>query len=198
MSASDDQRPWTIKVHPFHSPQGTALVAKLDTELLSMYPDWEDLIHPNIKPNPIPDSPEDSNLEADDAEKQHRMTFFVAFSTELPMSHAESAVGCVAIRKRSNIPGLPLGTRAGELKRMYVTQTSRGNGLAQGLLEAAEKYAKEELGLQKLVLETGCRQHAAIKLYERNGWKKIPTYGEYVGASVEEGGVSLCYEKKLR
>lgn len=201
MATSTDTKrdQWIIKPHPFHSPQAAAIVAKLDTELLAMYPDWEDLIHPNLKPNPIPDIVKDSNLEAHGRpNKPDDLAFLVAFSTVVPTGHPESAVGCIGLRERSQAPGLPLGVRIGEVKRMYVAPNCRGEGLAASLLQAMEKFAQDVLGLRRLVLEVGCRQVAAMKFYERNGWTKIPLYGEYVGAGVENGGVSICYEKELQ
>jgi len=53
------------------------------------------------------------------------------------------------------------------------------------------------LGLEMLVLETGVRQRAAVRLYEREGWRRRDVYAEYVGAGVEDGGVSVCFEKGL-
>ncbi len=49
-----------------------------------------------------------------------------------------------------------------------------------------------ELSYEKCVLETGKRQQEAIALYTKNGYKRIPNYGQYTG--VEN---SLCFEKIL-
>jgi putative acetyltransferase len=49
-----------------------------------------------------------------------------------------------------------------------------------------------ELSYEKCVLETGKKQVEAIGLYQKNGYQKIPNYGQYIG--VEN---SLCFEKKL-
>ena len=74
--------------------------------------------------------------------------------------------------------------------------TGRGMGVARKLLECVEDEARR-LGLEMLVLETGVRQRAAVRLYEREGWRRRDVYAEYVGAGVEDGGVSVCFEKGL-
>lgn len=43
-----------------------------------------------------------------------------------------------------------------------------------------------------MVLETGDRQHAAMALYARAGFRRIPNFGVYAG--VEN---SLCFELPL-
>ncbi|HRZ97651.1 MAG TPA: hypothetical protein P5084_08845 [Paludibacter sp.] len=43
------------------------------------------------------------------------------------------------------------------------------------------------------VLETGIRQPDAIRLYEKNGYRTIPNYGQYIG--VEN---SCCFKKRLK
>src|SRR5262249_48659048 len=41
-------------------------------------------------------------------------------------------------------------------------------------------------------LETGIQQHAAIRLYEREGFERIPPFGNY-----RVDPISLCYERNL-
>jgi len=43
------------------------------------------------------------------------------------------------------------------------------------------------------VLETGIRQHAALALYERCGFVRIPLYGEYLSSP----DTSVCLGKEL-
>lgn len=92
-------------------------------------------------------------------------------------------VACGAVRRIS--PG------TGELKRMYVVPGSRGLGLGRRLLESLEKQAGD-LGIDRLVLETGVRQHEARALYENSGFAETPRFGEY-----ETSPLSLCMEKRL-
>jgi putative acetyltransferase len=50
-----------------------------------------------------------------------------------------------------------------------------------------------ELSFEKCILETGKRQPEAIRLYEKNGYKRIPNYGQY--AQIEN---SVCFEKDFK
>jgi GNAT superfamily N-acetyltransferase len=79
-----------------------------------------------------------------------------------------------------------------EVKRMYTLPGSRGKGLATKVLNELEIWATE-LSYEKCVLETGKRQPEAIELYKKNGYKRIPNYGQY--AEIKN---SLCFEKELK
>ncbi|GGG11046.1 N-acetyltransferase [Dokdonia pacifica] len=68
------------------------------------------------------------------------------------------AVGCGAIKTYDHTTV--------EVKRMYVTNTQRGKGLATQVLMHLEAWATE-LGFQRCVLETGIRQPEAIALYKK-------------------------------
>lgn len=78
-----------------------------------------------------------------------------------------------------------------EVKRMFVINNLRGQGIAGKILEELEIWAKE-LGYTKVVLETGLRQPEAIRLYEKNGYVLIPNYGQYAGVAS-----SVCFSKVL-
>ena len=47
-------------------------------------------------------------------------------------------------------------------------------------------------GFDVLRLETGIHQHAAIRLYEQEGFRRIPPFGDYW-----DDPVSRCYEKRI-
>ena len=79
----------------------------------------------------------------------------------------------------------------GEIKRMYLRPRYRGRGLARVLLDELTAYARE-CGVPALRLETGIYQYAAIALYERDGFRRIPPFANYT-----EDPVSRCYEKQL-
>lgn len=83
------------------------------------------------------------------------------------------------------------GTEYGEIKRMYVRRQFRGLGLAKLILDHLAEYALAH-GVTFLRLETGIHQHAAIGLYERMGFKRIPPFGAYI-----VDPLSLFYEKRL-
>ena len=84
------------------------------------------------------------------------------------------------------------GAEYGEVKRMYVRPQFRGLGLARLMLNHLADYARER-GVSLLRLETGIHQHAAIGLYEREGFRRIPPFGEY-----QEDPLSRCYEKNFQ
>jgi putative acetyltransferase len=60
-----------------------------------------------------------------------------------------------------------------ELKKMYFLPEGRGKGLGQQVLSACLKAAKE-LGFKYCYLETFNTMNSAMKLYEKNGFEKIP------------------------
>ncbi len=93
------------------------------------------------------------------------------------------AVGCGALRRLD-------GTTA-EVKRMYVEPATRGRGVGAAVLERLETAARE-LGVNRLVLETGVYQAEAIGLYRRAGFRPVPCWGEYAGALT-----SVCFEKVI-
>ena len=78
-----------------------------------------------------------------------------------------------------------------EVKRMFVPLEHRGNGIASIVLNELEIWSKE-LNYKKCILETGINQPEAIRLYEKNQYKRIPNYGKY-----ENMATSVCFEKEL-
>ena len=95
----------------------------------------------------------------------------------------EHAVGCGAMKEFE-------GT-AMEFKRMFVPLNKRGKGIARGVLEELQNWAKE-LGYKKCVLETGDKMPEAISLYIKSGFQIIPNYGQYINIKS-----SICFEKEI-
>ena len=60
-----------------------------------------------------------------------------------------------------------------ELKKMYFMQAGRGRGLGQKLLGECMKAARG-FEFEVCYLETFNTMHSAMKLYERNGFHRIP------------------------
>jgi ribosomal protein S18 acetylase RimI-like enzyme len=83
------------------------------------------------------------------------------------------------------------GSDYGELKRMYVRPQFRGLGFGKMILNHLAEYGGAH-GVTLLRLETGIHQAAAIRLYERMGFQRIPPFGEYV-----EDPLSVFYEKRI-
>lgn len=102
--------------------------------------------------------------------------FLLASSDGLP-------IGCGGFRLLE--PGVA------ELRRVYVVPSARARGIAGLLLSRLEEVALAA-GYTRLRLETGVRQPAALRLYERAGYQVIPAFAPY-----REDPLSVCLEKTL-
>jgi GNAT superfamily N-acetyltransferase len=116
------------------------------------------------------------NLDPEDV-TGGRGTFLIVYREGTP-------IGCGALRV--------LDAETAELKRMYVSPSVRGTGLGRRLVIALEAEARA-LGVQRLVLETGIRQVAALALYRATGFEPIPLFGEYLRSPE----TSICLGKDL-
>ena len=105
------------------------------------------------------------------------VAFFVIRENGVP-------AGCGAIKL--------VGSEYAEIKRMYVRPQFRGVGLAKLMLRYLSNYVHAH-GIELLRLETGIYQPDAIGLYEREGFRLIPPFGEY-----REDPLSRFYEKRLQ
>lgn len=94
-----------------------------------------------------------------------------------------NAVGCGAVKYYAE--------KTMEVKRMFVLEEMRGQGIASVILKELEKWCLE-LQYEKCILETGIKQPEAIQLYKKNSYQLIPNFGQY--AAVQS---SVCFEKKL-
>jgi putative acetyltransferase len=92
-------------------------------------------------------------------------------------------VGCGAFK--------PYSETTAEVKRMFVRPGHRGRRIGVMVLEELERWASE-VGYSSCILETGHRQTAAVKLYQRAGYEVIPNYDQY--AEVEG---SVCMKKQI-
>jgi len=130
-------------------------------------------------------------LDADLAERDgQEHGFYAQFNKINQIKHVVVAyldnqpVGCGAIKEYA--------PDTMEVKRMYTTPASRGQGIASRILKELEVWAME-MAYAKCILETGKKQPEAIALYQKNGYQIIPNYGQYAG--VEN---SVCFEKAIR
>ena len=73
-----------------------------------------------------------------------------------------------------------MGTEA-EIKSMHTAYEARGRGFARVLLQGLISSAREE-GITRLNLETGSgAEHAAARaLYQSEGFRECPPFGDYV------------------
>ena len=143
-------------------PQVQALLAALDGHLRSLYP------------------PEANHILSVEELLAPGVTLFAAWQ-------GERAVGCGAVRLSAPIDD----QRYGEIKRMYVDPDVRGERVAEGVLQRLEA-ALLDADVPLARLETGRHQHAAIRLYERCGYRPCAAFGGY-----PDNGLSLFYEKRL-
>lgn len=94
------------------------------------------------------------------------------------------AAGCGCYRDAA-------GESTVEIKRMYVREENRGQGIAHAVLRELEAWALEE-GKTEAILETGPRNHEALALYRKLGYAQIENYEPYV--NMKE---SICMGKSL-
>lgn len=94
---------------------------------------------------------------------KERVPFFVMYLDGVP-------IGCGGVRL--------FGTEYGELKRMYIRPAYQGQGFGQAILQHLADYTRQQQ-VSLLRLETGIHQVAAIKLYERFGFRRCGPFGEY-------------------
>ncbi len=107
---------------------------------------------------------------------QEAVVFFV-------MRHERVLAGCGGIKL--------FGTEYGEVKRMYVRPQFRGLGFGSLMLNHLAEHARQQ-GVEVLRLETGIYQLAAISLYERFGFQRIPPFGAY-----KDDPLSVFFEKRI-
>ena len=121
-------------------------------------------------------------------EEQHR------FVVDLEPFHREGGVFVVAYQEQNAIACgalRPLDDEAVELKRMFVVPDFRGKGISRRILTFLEQIATRK-GYQQILLETGDQQVAAMKLYETNGYQRIPAFGDYANSPR-----SVCFAKEI-
>lgn len=104
----------------------------------------------------------------------------IAYADDLP-------IGCGALREYLNEEH----KRSIEMKRVYVKEAYRSQGIATGMMQRMLDYARKH-GYEEILLETGEFLREACRLYARFGFERIPKYGVY--AKMEE---SLCMRKEL-
>jgi putative acetyltransferase len=124
--------------------------------------------------------PEQRHGLALDAIFQPHIRFFVAWLDGAP-------AGC---------GGVALFPDFAEVKRMYVREAVRGRGVAQALLAQIEAAALGA-GQAVLRLETGDRLFAAMRLYERAGFRRCGVFGAYAAMPPQAIATSVFFEKRL-
>jgi putative acetyltransferase len=104
------------------------------------------------------------------------------------------------IARRDGCPlgcgGIALFPDFAELKRMYVREAARGQGVADAILVRLEQEANEvDIGMVRL--ETGTSQLSAIRFYERSGFRRYSPFGAYARMPPHAIAASISFEKSL-
>ena len=92
--------------------------------------------------------------------------------------------------------GVALFADFAEVKRMYVRPEARGRGVADAVLARVEAET-QAAGLAVLRLETGDRQLAAMRFYERAGFRRCGAFGAYAAMPRTATATSVFYEKPV-
>lgn len=95
----------------------------------------------------------------------------------------DQAVGCAAIKRYDD--------ESAEVKRVFIREEYRGQGISKKLMELLEQTVKEQ-GYSCLLLESGEILVEAMALYRKIGFKVIPNYGPY-----KDMPESVCMKKEL-
>ena len=129
----------------------------------------------------------DQDLQIRDGDEH---SFYAQFNKVDKIRHVVVAyaggepVGCGAIKEYES--------GVAEIKRMFVRPKNRGRGIAGQILTELETWASE-LNYYECILETGVKQPEAIRLYQKSGYERIPSYGQYL--NVEN---SVCMKKIIK
>lgn len=111
------------------------------------------------------------------------VSFFVA-------RDGEQVVGTGAVRRMLGEPATG-GVPYGEIKRMYVDPSRRGERIGASILQTLEDALRRD-GYRLALLETGPEQTDAVRLYERCGYTPRGIFGIY-----PDNGLSVYYTKAV-
>ena len=103
----------------------------------------------------------------------------------LGVHDGENIVGCGAVKVMGD------DGQYGEIKRVFVLEAYRGQGLSKQLIIALEDWLIER-SVRVIRLETGIHQPEALGLYFRLGYKRREPYGAYTADPL-----SVFMEKSL-
>ncbi|WPQ61974.1 GNAT family N-acetyltransferase [Chitinophaga sancti] len=146
-------------------------------------------------------------LKRTNSDDPHFQELIIALDKDLWIRYPEIQQDYEVLDKVKNIPtvvvayvdALPVGcacfrqfdSKTVEIKRMFVHNAHRGQGIAYAILKELETWAITE-GFSRAVLETGIRQPEAIALYQKSGYTFMDNYPPY-----EQMENSVCLQKPL-
>jgi len=119
---------------------------------------------------------DDAHVVARDNREQFLAGYFAADSGIWLAQIAGEVAGCIALR------AMGWGAAA-EIKRMYVRAGWRGQGIAQQLLQNAERFAAGA-GYRWIYLDTTDEMAVAARLYERHDYRRCERYNDNPQATI--------------
>ncbi|WOF23174.1 GNAT family N-acetyltransferase [Microbacterium betulae] len=162
---------WTLERTTWDDPRAVSLRAEMDEEVGPRYADrW----------------PDDDAEAAERSRRSFSIDPDTIVAVVLVVAPSGEAVGHGALRDLEHD-----GTRDLEVKRVFVRESARGTGASRALLAELERIGAER-GAPRVILQTGDRQHDAVALYEKLGYRPIPIYSPY-----REHDFSRTFEKTL-
>ena len=110
--------------------------------------------------------------------------------------HTLDGMACAAVAYIEGTPAACGCWRAfdpvtAEIKRMYVRPAYRRQGIAGKIVAALEQHAAAS-GCHRAVLETGAEMPDAIAFYEKQGYRLVPNYSDFV-----DDEICVCMEKQI-
>src|SRR6185312_1500357 len=124
------------------------------------------------------------------AEQRHGLALDAIFQPHVRFFIARrdgEALGC---------GGVALFADFAELKRMYVRETARGQGVADAIVAQLTAEAAAA-GLSLLRLETGTQQAAAMHFYQRCGFAPCAAFEPYSSMPPNAIATSVFMEKRI-
>jgi putative acetyltransferase len=122
--------------------------------------------------------PESNHLDSAEALSRPNVAFLGAYvGFEL--------VGCGAVKLMKH------DIFYGEIKRLFVVDAHRGNGIASAVMRNLEERARDA-GAECVLLETGVNQPEALSLYRKLGYAHCDPFGAY-----EPDPLSVFMKKRL-
>lgn len=105
-----------------------------------------------------------------DPELDHLSAYYKAGAEKrayfIALDETDQVVGGVGVAEFSGLPD------CAEIQKLYLDDSTKGKGYGRELMGIAENWAREA-GYKRLYLETHSNLTAAMKLYEKLGFKQI-------------------------
>jgi len=108
---------------------------------------------------------ESNHFESIEALRLSNVRFLVGYC-------ADRIAACGAVRIMED------DGRYGEIKRVFVPESQRGNGFSTAIMDALESHLRE-IGVPIARLETGISQPEALGLYRKRGYTERAAFGKY-------------------